>query len=44
MHFANTADEFAFEIDAILSGLLSVDELKVKKLVSLYSYRKRTEK
>ena len=44
MHFANTADEFAFEIDAILSDSSPVDELKVKKLVSLYSYRKRTEK
>ena len=44
MNFANTAEEFASLIDKILSKSSAIDEVRVKKLVSQYSYRKRTEK
>ena len=44
MNLANTAEEFASVIDKILSNSSAVDEIRVKKLVSQYSYRKRTEK
>ena len=42
--FADSAEEFASEIDKILSEPSAFDEQSVKKLVSEHSYRKRTEK
>ena len=44
MYFANTAEDFASRIDGILSSSFAIDELRVKKLVSQYSYHQRTEK
>ena len=41
--FANTAEEFASIINQILSNSSHFDDRRVKKLVSKYSYRKRTE-
>ena len=41
--FANTAEEFASIINQILSNSFHFDDRRVKKLVSKYSYRKRTE-
>ena len=42
--FANSAEEFASEINNILSGSSGFDQFRVKQLVSNHSYRKRTEK
>ena len=42
--FADSAEEFASEIDKILSEPSAFDEQSVKKLVSEHSYRKRTKK
>ena len=42
--FADSAKEFAFRVDNILSKTSAIDPSRVKRLVSNYSYRKRTEK
>ena len=44
VNFANSAEEFASQINDILAHSSAFDQLGVKKLVSNHSYRKRTEK
>ena len=44
VNFANSAEEFALQINNILASSSAFDQLGVKKLVSNHSYSKRTEK
>ena len=44
VNFANSAEEFASQINNILTSSSAFDQLGVKKLISNHSYRKRTDK
>ena len=44
VNFANSAEEFALQINNILASYSVFDQLEVKELVSNHSYSKRTEK